>query len=97
MTDGGKQCFGPCRVEVTRLADHRPEATRSCEGNAQQRPVVTAELVPAQHEMPGLMACRTDFGQQPFKGININGSFHITILPGGGNPPGSLQTCGNVV
>jgi len=30
--------------------------------------------------MPGLMACRTEFGPaQPFKGMNISGSLHMTI------------------
>jgi adenosylhomocysteinase len=41
------------------------------------------ELTLAEHEMPGLMACRTEFGpQQPFKGMNINGSLHMTIQTG---------------
>merc|ERR1711907_644252 len=32
------------------------------------------------HEMPGLMACRKEFGgDQPFKGMNISGSLHMTI------------------
>merc|ERR1712023_407504 len=34
----------------------------------------------AEHEMPGLMACRKEFGPaQPFKGMNISGSLHMTI------------------
>jgi len=34
----------------------------------------------AEHEMPGLMAARTEFGPaQPFKGLSINGSMHMTI------------------
>merc|ERR1712193_603713 len=38
------------------------------------------ELNIAEHEMPGLMACRKEFGQaQPFKGLNISGSLHMTI------------------
>lgn len=33
-----------------------------------------------QVEMPGLMACRDEFGPaQPFKGCNITGSLHMTI------------------
>merc|ERR1712166_460680 len=41
------------------------------------------ELTLAEHEMPGLMACRTEFGpSQPFKGMNINGSLHMTIQTG---------------
>merc|ERR1711907_263811 len=32
------------------------------------------------HEMPGLMACRKEFGtEKPFKGLNISGSLHMTI------------------
>jgi len=41
------------------------------------------ELTLAEHEMPGLMAARKEFGpQQPFKGMNINGSLHMTIQTG---------------
>jgi len=41
------------------------------------------ELTLAEHEMPGLMAARTEFGpKQPFKGMNINGSLHMTIQTG---------------
>nr|CBN20774.1 S-Adenosyl homocysteine hydrolase [Polytomella sp. Pringsheim 198.80] len=38
------------------------------------------ELDLAEAEMPGLMACRTEFGPaQPFKGAKITGSLHMTI------------------
>merc|ERR1711869_172066 len=41
------------------------------------------ELTLAEVEMPGLMACRKEFGpSQPFKGMNINGSLHMTIQTG---------------
>merc|ERR1711934_844389 len=41
------------------------------------------ELSMAEHEMPGLMAARKEFGPaQPFKGLNINGSLHMTIQTG---------------
>merc|ERR1712182_33552 len=41
------------------------------------------ELNIAEHEMPGLMACRKEFGPaQPFKGLDINGSLHMTIQTG---------------
>merc|ERR1712222_194755 len=41
------------------------------------------ELMLAEHEMPGLMASRKEFGpSQPFKGLNINGSLHMTIQTG---------------
>merc|ERR1712124_192037 len=41
------------------------------------------ELNIAEHEMPGLMNCRKEFGPtQPFKGMNINGSLHMTIQTG---------------
>jgi adenosylhomocysteinase len=38
------------------------------------------EIVLAQHEMPGLMACREEYGDsQPLKGARITGSLHMTI------------------
>jgi adenosylhomocysteinase len=38
------------------------------------------ELVIAETEMPGLMACREEFGaSQPLKGARIAGSLHMTI------------------
>ena len=38
------------------------------------------EIEMAEAEMPGLMACRTEFGpKQPFKGAQISGSLHMTI------------------
>jgi adenosylhomocysteinase len=41
------------------------------------------ELTLGEHEMPGLMAARSEFGPtQPFKGLNINGSLHMTIQTG---------------
>merc|ERR1711981_131829 len=41
------------------------------------------ELALAEHEMPGLMAARKEFGPaQPFKGLNISGSLHMTIQTG---------------
>merc|ERR1712151_1426851 len=41
------------------------------------------ELSLAEHEMPGLMAARKEFGpSQPFKGLNISGSLHMTIQTG---------------
>merc|ERR1712166_671541 len=44
------------------------------------------ELTLAEHEMPGLMNCRKEFGTaQPFKGLDINGSLHMTIC--------ALQAC----
>lgn len=41
------------------------------------------ELTLAEHEMPGLMATRAEYGPaQPFKGLNISGSLHMTIQTG---------------
>merc|ERR1711982_214164 len=41
------------------------------------------ELTLAEHEMPGLMETRKEFGPaQPFKGLDINGSLHMTIQTG---------------
>ena len=38
------------------------------------------EIVIAETEMPGLMACREEFGQsKPLKGARITGSLHMTI------------------
>src|SRR5919205_643835 len=38
------------------------------------------EIRLAEHEMPGLMALREEFGaQQPLKGARIAGSLHMTI------------------
>ncbi len=38
------------------------------------------EIELAEGEMPGLMACRTEFGaMQPLKGAKITGSLHMTI------------------
>ncbi len=38
------------------------------------------EIELAQHEMPGLMACREEYGEaQPLKGARITGSLHMTI------------------
>ena len=38
------------------------------------------ELDLAEHEMPGLMAARKEYGpSQPLKGLNVNGSLHMTI------------------
>ena len=38
------------------------------------------ELDLAEVEMPGLIACREEFGPaQPFKGCNISGSLHMTV------------------
>jgi len=41
------------------------------------------ELTLAEHEMPGLMAARAEYGpSKPFQGLNINGSLHMTIQTG---------------
>merc|ERR1712118_500380 len=41
------------------------------------------ELTLAEHEMPGLMATRAEFGPgKPFDGMNISGSLHMTIQTG---------------
>src|SRR5947208_11987545 len=38
------------------------------------------EIELAQHEMPGLMACREEYGAaQPLKGARITGSLHLTV------------------
>merc|ERR1712064_104342 len=41
------------------------------------------ELLLAEHEMPGLMETRKEYGpQKPFDGMNISGSLHMTIQTG---------------
>ena len=41
------------------------------------------ELMLAEQEMPGLMACRAEFGERkPLKGLKIIGSLHMTIQTG---------------
>jgi len=41
------------------------------------------ELTLAEHEMPGLMNCRKEFGpKKPFAGVRISGSLHMTIQTG---------------
>ena len=38
------------------------------------------EIELAEHEMPGLMACREEFGsEKPLAGAKIMGSLHMTI------------------
>jgi len=37
------------------------------------------EIELAEHEMPGLMACRKEYGPECFKGARISGSLHMTI------------------
>ena len=38
------------------------------------------ELNLAEHEMPGLMNCRKEYGSlKPFKGVKISGSLHMTV------------------
>ncbi|MEQ9459417.1 MAG: adenosylhomocysteinase [Phycisphaeraceae bacterium] len=38
------------------------------------------EILLAEQEMPGLMACREEFGpSQPLAGLNIGGSLHMTV------------------
>jgi adenosylhomocysteinase len=41
------------------------------------------EILLAEQEMPGLMACREEYGKkQPLKGLKIVGSLHMTIQTG---------------
>jgi adenosylhomocysteinase len=37
------------------------------------------EIELAEHEMPGLMSCRKEYGSQLFAGARISGSLHMTI------------------
>ena len=39
-----------------------------------------AEMTLAEHEMPGLMALRSEYGpRQPLRGARISGSLHMTV------------------
>eukprot|EP00435_Cladocopium_sp_Y103_P036734 s683_g9.t1 len=85
-----------CQVAIGRvdaLADGiRLGETKESEGLAEVEILVKdmglaefgrKELTLAEHEMPGLMAARKEYGPgQPFKGLNINGSLHMTIQTG---------------
>ena len=43
-------------------------------------PAGRREMDLAEHEMPGLMSLRTEYGKaQPLKGARITGSLHMTI------------------
>jgi len=71
---GGPHFAGPYTVDNL---DARPAYTvRSMSEAAFGR----RELELAEVEMPGLMACREEFGKaQPFRGARITGSLHMTI------------------
>lgn len=76
-------------VRVTKAAwtSHRLAAENVCARSLQYKVKDIAqadfgrlEIDLAEAEMPGLMACRTEFGrQQPFKDVRIAGSLHMTI------------------
>merc|ERR1711939_634149 len=75
----GKYCqntFSQVLILVRSLADSKVKDMGLAEFGRK-------ELTLAEHEMPGLMNCRKEFGEsQPFKGLNINGSLHMTIQTG---------------
>jgi len=66
-------CFQAANFILSRMADSKVKDMGLAEFGRK-------ELNIAEHEMPGLMACRKEFGPaQPFKGMNISGSLHMTI------------------
>jgi adenosylhomocysteinase len=66
----------------TAAAD-KPKSTRALEYKVKDLSLAEwgrKEIELAEQEMPGLMACRAEFGkQQPLKGLKIVGSLHMTI------------------
>src|SRR6476620_544016 len=66
-------------------ADQRPEEFFRMSFDYKVRDLSLAEagrhqIRLAEHEMPGLMALREEFGaQQPLKGARIAGSLHMTV------------------
>ncbi|MBC7541485.1 MAG: adenosylhomocysteinase [Candidatus Sericytochromatia bacterium] len=70
-----KSTFLNTGLPLTATADHKVK-DQSAETVAYGR----KEIELAEHEMPGLMACRAEFGkQQPLKGARIMGSLHCTV------------------
>merc|ERR1711977_725892 len=66
-------CFQAANFIHSRMADSKVKDMGLAEFGRK-------ELNIAEHEMPGLMACRKEFGPAaPFKGMNISGSLHMTI------------------
>lgn len=71
----GGTCAGRTRNTTTWLA-----AWLACASPLPLTGLHTPWMPPAEAEMPGLMACRAEFGPaQPFKGTRIAGSLHMTI------------------
>jgi len=63
---------------VTQLAKNENDAFLVA--NINEADFGRKEIRLAEHEMPGLMATREKYGpQQPFKGLRISGSLHMTI------------------
>ena len=80
----------PCPWAIDELVGGvgRIAALMACEMRASQYKVKDIsqadfgrlEIDLAEAEMPGLMACRSEFGaSQPFKGAKIAGSLHMTV------------------
>ena len=76
-TTGTNTAYAQCTIEhLTNTPDNK---VASMEEAAFGR----KELDLAEVEMPGLMACREEFGpSQPLKGARITGSLHMTIQTG---------------
>ena len=74
---GTNSAYAQCTIEyLTNLPDNK---VASMEEAAFGR----KELELAEVEMPGLMACREEFGpSQPLKGARVTGSLHMTIQTG---------------
>jgi len=71
---GSNPAYAQCTVEFLENAPDNKVADMSLAEFGRK------ELDLAEVEMPGLMACRTEFGaSQPLKGARITGSLHMTI------------------
>ena len=74
-------CICPCKLHL--FLSHHSDIATMAESKVKDMGLAEfgrKELNLAEHEMPGLMAARKEFGAAaPFKGLNISGSLHMTI------------------
>ncbi len=76
----------PTRLVVfTTMAHHASKTSTVTQGDFHVADIALAdfgrrEIVLAEHEMPGLMACREKYGKdKPLKNLRITGSLHMTV------------------
>ena len=74
---GSNSAYAQCTIEYLTNAPDNKVATM------EEAAFGRKELDLAEVEMPGLMACREEFGpSQPLKGARVTGSLHMTIQTG---------------